>query len=301
VLAAARSWEKSLPPRETLTTQPHVFSLGQARWPCLVLLLAVGLILVGVPVASLAWKVGLAGNPPGWSSLAAVSHLNKVVLTRGRLVGASLLSAATVGAAAALLGLLTCWLARGSRWFHTAVLLLVGAAWALPGPVVGLGLKAAIALLMDLDRSGLAARLLYHGPSPVPVLWADLVRFFPCAVALLWPVVRLLPPELCDAARTDGARPAQELRHVVWPLTAPSVLCAGLAVGVLCLGELSAGKLVATPGSPTYAHEVFTQMHYGVTNDLAALNLILLVTVILGGLVVVVASRIPRLYNGQHQ
>jgi hypothetical protein len=42
-------------------------------------------------------------------------------------------------------------------------------------------------------------------------------------------------------------------------------------------------------------------MHYGVTNDLAALNLILLVTVILGGLVVVVASRIPRLYNGQHQ
>ena len=61
--------------------------------------------------------------------------------------------------------------------------------------------------------------------------------------------------------------------------------------GVLCLGELSAGKLVETPGSSTFAHEVFTQMHYGVTNDLAALNLVLLGAVVLGGVIVAVAVR----------
>jgi ABC-type Fe3+ transport system permease subunit len=100
---------------------------------------------------------------------------------------------------------------------------------------------------------------------------------------VLWPVVRLLPRELREAARVDGAGPVRELRHVVAPLTLPALLRGMLVVAVLALGELSAGKLVETPGSQTFAHEVFTQMHYGVTNDLAAFCLILLGTVTAGG------------------
>ena len=42
------------------------------------------------------------------------------------------------------------------------------------------------------------------------------------------------------------------------------------------LGELSASKLVATPGGETFAHEVFTRMHYGVNSQLAAMCLLLL-------------------------
>ena len=60
---------------------------------------------------------------------------------------------------------------------------------------------------------------------------------------------------------------------------------AGLAAAILCLGELSAGKLVETPGSYTLAHEIFTQMHYGVGNDLAALSLLLLVAVTAGAVI----------------
>ena len=49
-----------------------------------------------------------------------------------------------------------------------------------------------------------------------------------------------------------------ELRHAIWPLTAPAVGRAVVAVGVLALGELSASKLVATPGNQlfgeTFAH-----------------------------------------------
>jgi ABC-type Fe3+ transport system permease subunit len=123
------------------------------------------------------------------------------------------------------------------------------------------------------------AILLYHGPSPLPLVWVDVIRLTPCAVALLWPVVRLLPAELSDAARVDGASPSQELRHVVWPLTRAVFGRAALAVGVLALGELSAGKLVATPGMPGYATEIFTQMHYGVTNELAARCVLLLMLV----------------------
>jgi ABC-type spermidine/putrescine transport system permease subunit II len=61
-------------------------------------------------------------------------------------------------------------------------------------------------------------------------------------------------------------------------------------VMVLSLGEIAAGKLAATPGSLTFAMEVFDRMHYGVSNDLAALCLILLAGVLLGGCLFAVAG-----------
>src|SRR5207249_11715973 len=137
---------------------------------------------------------------------------------------------------------------------------------------------------------------LYYGPSPLPALWAQSLRFFPCAVAMLWPVLRLLPRELREAARVDGARPRQELRYLILPLSAAACLRAGFAVAILSLGELGAGKLVATPGFPTFAHEVFTQMHYGVSNDLAALCLVLLAVVVVGACLFAIVA---KWWNGE--
>src|SRR5262249_2876323 len=125
-----------------------------------------------------------------------------------------------------------------------------------------------------------------YGPSYLPVAWACLLRFFPCAVALLWPVVRLVPPELRDAARVDGAGPVQGFRHLVWPLGGLAWVRGAGGGAVLSLGELGASKLVSTAGAPTLAHEIFNKMHYGVTNDLAGLCLVLLAFVAAGGAVV---------------
>jgi ABC-type Fe3+ transport system permease subunit len=119
----------------------------------------------------------------------------------------------------------------------------------------------------------------------------DLVRFFPFAVAVLWPVVRLLPRDLRDAARVDGARPGQELLYLVWPLSLTACLRAALAVGILALGELGASKLVRTPGKPTCAIALFEQMHYGVTSPLAARCLILMAVVALGAALVALLER----------
>ncbi|HXG10269.1 MAG TPA: ABC transporter permease subunit [Gemmataceae bacterium] len=322
VLLAVRRWERTLPPPETRTRPPYLFRLGRARWPCLlVVLAAVGGLLV-VPLASLVWKAGLGGSPEAWSLQTVLAAVRKVLRAQERLVADSLLTAGLAGAAAAGLALLACWLATERRWFRLAVLVLAVTAWALPGPLIGIGLKETIDRMMNLedrivgaDRSATAGttaegstktqpptdkaslfrpvrKALYEGPSPLPVMWAYLVRFFPFAVALLWPVVRLVPRELRDAARVDGARPAQELRHVVWPLSAAAVVRAGLAAAVLALGELSASKLVATPGSYLFAHEIFTGMHYGITSDLAALCLVLLAWVALGGALVAALGRL---------
>jgi iron(III) transport system permease protein len=320
---SARRWEQNLPPLDRLALQPLTFTLHWARWPCLLAAIAAASALVGVPVGSLVWKAGRTTAPPTfpaeaylawsctpvsgspanvasacwwanqageapspaqfWSARTAAQHVSTVCSVRGGLVLDSLWQATAAGLVCAVLAWLTCWLAAGSRWFRAITLLLIAAAWSMPGPVIGLGLKETI---KKMTGSEFLAAALYDGPSPLPVMWADLIRFFPAAVAVLWPVVRLVPNELLQSARVDGASPIYELRRVVAPLTILAFIQAGLASAILSMGELSAGKLAATPGSMTFAHEVFVQMHSGVSNDLAALCLVLLAIVLAGGALV---------------
>jgi iron(III) transport system permease protein len=276
-------WQRTLPGRESVLTPPLVATLGRGRWPLFAAVLFFVVVFAGIPLISLIWKSGLSGSPEVWSAHVAYTWLAQNLRDRGSIVLQSLLLGVASGAVTAGLGLILCWLAIGARWFQAAALALMAIVWALPGPILGLGMKSAISAILDVVPFYPLAVALYYGPSPLPVAWVDMVRFFPCAVAVLWPVVRLLPAELRDAARVDGARPQQELWHVVLPLALPACLRAGMAVMVLSLGEIAAGKLAATPGSVTFAQEVFDRMHYGVTNDLAALCLILLAAVLLGG------------------
>ncbi len=291
VAGVARRWERRLPARTTLLGPPLLFRLGHWRWPAFVLVAMICATLLGLPLGSLVWRAGVIGTPRAWSTSAAGHYLVRAARPpEGWLLLDSLGTAAGAGVLVAALGLLACWAARGSGWFRTGILILMAVAWAMPGPLIGLGVKITIDRLLALTDSRWLGSLLYHGPSPLPLVWVDMIRFFPCAVAILWPVVRLLPVELDDAARVDGATPVQEMRHVVWPLTAAVMSRAVLGVSVLSLGELSAGKLVATPGMPGYATEIFTQMHYGVTNELAARCVLLLILVALGGCAVTLAG-----------
>lgn len=295
VIVVVRRWERTLPPLERVADVPRVFPLGAFRWPCFAVVLLATVGLVAVPVGSLVWKAGLGGSPEMWSIQVVLAYLDKELRTSGLTVATSCGVAAVAGVAAAALGLLVCWLAQESRRFRLAVLVLLAAAWVLPAPVLGVGLKETIHRLLDVEDlivGGWLApnerplrRALFLGPSAVPIFWAYLVRFFPFAVALQWPVVRHIPPELRDAIRTDGASTWQEFRHLVLPLAWPACLRAGLAVGVLALGEIGASRLVRAAWSP-FAHVVFEQMHYGVTGNLAALCLVLLGVAAAGGAVV---------------
>jgi iron(III) transport system permease protein len=281
--------EKRLPPLQTLLAMPRPFALGRSRYSAAAIMLTAVGVLVGTPIASLLWKAGLQGFPASWSGAYACDRIGLALRLHGGMVLTSLLLAAFVGWFTASAALHLAWLGTGSRSFAVGVLALLAIAWALPGPVVGIGFKITIQDLLDLVGSNAArpdplAVLLYYGPSPLPVLWVQVVRFLPCAVAVLWPVVRLIPAELRDSARTDGLRPGQEYRWVIKPLARRAWCTAALAGTALALGEISASKLVETPGSETFAQVVFDRMHYGVTNDVAALCLVLLGIVLVAGL-----------------
>jgi ABC-type Fe3+ transport system permease subunit len=293
-LIVVRRWDRHLPPLNTLLTPPRTFPLGRLRWPCFGLILGIVAVFSLIPIASLLYKAGSAGSPESWTLRMVLGSLTKAAQVRSGMVASSLFLAVVTGAFAATLGVVACWLALEARWFRFSLLALMAIAWAMPGPVLGIALKDVIDLVRDAVPLPFVAQALYYGPSPVPAGWAYLLRFFPAALAVLWPVVRLLPTELRDLARVDGLTPRQEFRYVVWPLTWPAVCRAALAVAVLSLGELGASKLVEPPGSVTFAHELFSQMHTGTTNDVAALCLLLLGMTLVGGALVAAALSFPN-------
>jgi iron(III) transport system permease protein len=281
--------DRALPPLQTMAKPPLVFRLGPARGFFLTVMVLLLVFLTVVPIAGLIWKLGLQGQPQAWSPVHSLDRFAAAGQQFGWMILQSLLLAGFVGFFVAGLALMTCWAAAGNKLFRFAVLSLLALAWALPGPILGIGLKETIMrLVIQLEpdaqaRPGPAkflTTLLYHGPSFIPVIWAQSIRFLPCAVAILWPVVRMAPKELLETARLEGASPRQELTKIIWPLTARAFLWTALIVAALALGEIAASKLVQTPGADTFVNLLFDRMHNGVDNEVAALCLLLLTAVL---------------------
>ena len=227
VTLGMRSLERRAPGLQTSRRDRPLIVLGpQSRRFAFFAVLGVTLggFVVG-PLWTLMTRVGSAGVPPHWTAATALTVLHSTAAAHGGIVLASALLAAAVGIAAAVLGLLAAWLARESSGFRALVVVLAALSWAAPAPVIGIGLKEVIRALLDWEQQWngqLFANLLYDRPSMLPVFWADLIRLWPYAFALLWPSVRAVPRELLDAARCDGATPWQELRLVIIPSVSPS-------------------------------------------------------------------------------
>ena len=284
-----------LVPGGVLSHRPALrLSLGFFGVPLASVLLALVAAMAVVPVAGLAYRAGVSQG--AWSAAELEHQLRRSWGLERGLLSRTLLGAMATGLFATTLAFLACWAARGSAWFRGALLVLVAVAWAMPGPVVGLGAKEVFRLIVEATDSftHLPARLLWHGPSSLPVVLVHTVRMFPFAVAILWPTIRLIPRELFEAARLDGLGAWGEMRAVVWPLSRRAVVLSVLAVLVLSLGEISAAKIVSTPGADTFAEVVWTQMHYGVGPELAARCLMLLGVVFAGAGFLAVARRSNR-------
>jgi iron(III) transport system permease protein len=272
--------ERSLPPLQLGFRRRPLFDLGRWRWLWLAGCVAAGVLVMIVPVLALVAKLGLAGSPRAWSA----EHAGRQFAAEFRLYGLQVLETIIValltGALAAILALVACRGAEHGRGRRFLLLALVTLAWALPAPVVGIGLKETIQAIVRWCPNTPLPALLYDGPSPAPIVWAHVLRFFPFAVAIVWPALRMVPPELRDAARLEGAGAFQELVYVDWPMTRKACGLAALAVAALSLGEVGAGARVETPGGETFAKLLFDRMHYGVDASVAGLALVLLTEVL---------------------
>jgi len=253
------------------------------------------LALIVVPVAALSRRAG-AGPADTWSAKALAGTLQLALRNDATGIVWTLATAMVTGIGIATAVAAVCLWARSSRGILSCMFLLAAIAVATPGPVVGVGLKQAVDLLVGWEERligpGWVRAALYDGPSLAPVIWAWSVRAWPIALAVLWPVAVRLPDDFADAVRLDSGAACAVARHGAWPALAPAgAVAAGLAAA-FSLQEVSASKLAATPGGATFAHDLFSRMHYGLTPDLAAACLLLVAACLISGLAFVALRKL---------
>lgn len=275
---------------------------GWVRFGLMLAALLVGLGAVGLPLAALAWKAGGGASRAGFAPHTLAVGLGDVARTDGVTLAESLLAAGGTGLVTAGLAAGAAWQMRTSHFAERGWLVVAVVAAVTPGPVVGLGLKTIIRVVVDAEAGLLAATgvsltflpaasMLYDQPSPVPAVWAAVARLFPVALMVLWPAARLVPQGLIDQARLDGFGLVGTVRRVAWPQLGPAMLAAAVAVAALALGEVSASRQVDPAGRGAYVLRLFAQMHYGAESAVAAMALVQVAAV---GLVVAVGAWAAR-------
>lgn len=212
--------------------------------------LVVGLAFLG-PVAQLAaWTWAAAGADGRWVDPRYAGYLANSVLVAGLV--------ATVCAVVALLvASATRFTDEGSgptRW--VARLAFIG--YAVPGPVVAIGVLAVLAAVdtaLDAFGSTLGAALLTG--SIVGLVYAYTVRFLALASTSVDASLEKVSPSLTAAALTLGASPARVLRRVHLPLARSGIGVALVLVAVDALKELPIVLILRPFGFETLAIGVY--------------------------------------------
>ena len=195
------------------------------------------------------------------------------------LLTASLTAVLTVSAALVLL--------NAARLVRTrlsfALVRLASVGYALPGTILALGLLFALARFDNAVDAFARAQfdvstgLLLTGSAAAVVL-ACTIRFVALAEGTIRAGLEKLPPNLDEAARSLGQKPAASARKVLLPLLAPAIATAAVLVFVDTVKELSATILLRPFGFNTLATSVYENASRAVVEDAGPAALLIIAT-----------------------
>ena len=151
--------------------------------------------------------------------------------------------------------------------------LWVTAPLGIPAPLIGIGL---IAIWNQPLWSGV------YGSAAMPVL-AALARFVPFAAIILLTQLRRIDPLLVDAARVSQVHPLRTWLQIRLPMMLPGLLAATGLVFALSMAELGATLIVAPPGHATLTMRIYNYLHYGASDTVAGLCLMMVAAVLAAG------------------
>jgi iron(III) transport system permease protein len=256
--------------------------------------MTVVLVAFGLPMGQLVW----------WAAHSAATELD---LRYWELVARTLLlgsSAALVTVAAAM----TVALAR--RHLPGRTVRLAGdvsaLGYALPGSVLAVGIMLTLTAV-DNVLTTVQQATVGGAPGPwlsgtlVALLLAYLARFMAVALGPVGSALERLRPSLTEAARSLGARGADLVRRVYFPLLRPGILTGALLVMVEVMKEMPATLLLRPFGWETLAVRIFEFTSEGDWQR-AALPA---VTLVVAGLLPVIwlvrrSAAVPRHGDGLH-
>ena len=154
---------------------------------------------------------------------------------------------------------------------------LVTVPLAVPPPLVGIGL---------IVVGGKSFFPCVYGSGWMLVL-AAVSRFAPLAAIVLLAYSRRIDPLLVDAARILGGDSLTTWVRVRLPLLAPGLLASASLCFALTVGELGATLVVAPPGLATLTMRIYNYLHYGASDQVAGLCLVMSAVAAGAGLTIV--------------
>ena len=175
-----------------------------------------------------------------------------------------LLVSGLIGLAGAALGtgfgyMLSARLGKGGLWWVLTAIPL-----ALPSSIVGIGL---------IDAYTHWAPWLY-GTMAMPII-AVTTRFVAIATIIIYTQSKRVDPLLFEAAELFKKQKHQALLGVKLPLQKYGVAAAAAALLAFSVGELGSTLLVVPPGSETLTIRIFNYLHYGGSEEVAGLCLLI--------------------------
>ncbi|MFN4073614.1 MAG: ABC transporter permease [Thermus sp.] len=246
--------------------RPREIPLGPWRWPVALLVYGLLLVLVLLPLATMAYISLLPYVArPGPEAWAILTWANWRWLFQEPVVARALANTAVVAAVAASLGvvlsLLVAYFANRYRSLATTLLdLLTFVSFAWPGLIIGVGFMLFFVLTP-----------LYGS------LWALILAFvaayLPYGVRPLGSALLQIHKELEDAARTSGASFTLTLRWILVPLLAPATMSAWALLASQFVRELSVAAVLARPGSEVLAVLLLGYAQDGMWGRVAVLGL----------------------------
>lgn len=247
----------------SLTTHRRpVTPLPIGRWRWAVFLLALTLIGVTVllPVSALIQESG------SWHAYAQALKTCWPQLLQSALIAA--IAATSIVFFGFWMGYVA---ARGQAWPAAFLDWGTVAAFAIPGTVLGIG------LIKLWNRAGWPGAV--YGSIAIVVL-AWITRFIVFAQQGAAFAVRRIDPRLEEAAAISGVSWPRSIARIVLPLMWPFLAALWLLTFMFCLGELSTSVLVSPAGVTTLTVRLFTLMHYGMNELVAAMSVILLASLL---------------------
>lgn len=150
---------------------------------------------------------------------------------------------------------------------------------AIPSPLIGVGLIAI------WNRPATQA---IYASNLMPIL-AAIARFAPLAAILLLTQLRRIDPILLDAASVFQKNNLHAWIKVRLALLLPGLLGTAGIIFILTAGELGATLLVAPPGHATLTMRIYNFLHYGASDTVAGLGLLMTLIAILFGTLAILA------------
>jgi iron(III) transport system permease protein len=161
---------------------------------------------------------------------------------------------------------------KGPTWWILTTMPLT-----VPSPLIGIGL---------ITIWNHPATVSVYTSIAMPIM-AAIARFAPLAAFLLLTQMRRVDPALVEAARILQRNNFFTWLRIRLPLFLPGLLGTAAIILVFTIGELGATLLVAPPGEATLTMRIYSFLHYGASESVAGLGLVMsLVALVFGALVI---------------